>query len=121
MTKGMMGFFIRFLAVTLLLLFLLYIFITCRDFGYRIFADRAKDAPGHGVEAMVRVREKESLKEIAKDMEAKGIVEDAFVFRVQLRCMDDYDKIRPGEYRMSSEMTPSRILQTMTAEETKGP
>ncbi|MBR0381675.1 MAG: endolytic transglycosylase MltG [Eubacterium sp.] len=121
MTKGMMGFFIKFLAATLLLLFLLYLFITCRDLGYRIFADRAKDAPGHGVEAMIRVSRNESLKEIAKDLEEKEIVDDAFVFRVQIRCMDDYDKIRPGKYKMSSEMTPSRILQTMTAEETEGP
>ena len=42
------------------------------------------------------VEEKESLLDIFKDLAEQGIVDNAYLFAISLRCMNGYENIRPG-------------------------
>ena len=110
---------IKVLSFIFVILLLVFLFKTCRTFGYKVFSDRAKDVEGTPmvVHAYVHVDEGESLLEIGKDLEEKSIIRDRWVFAVSLRFMDDYDKIGAGDYELSSSMKPSEILQTMIRKE----
>ena len=110
---------IKALAVIFVILLLAFLFRTCRTFGYKIFSDKAKDVEGTPmvVHAYIHVDEGESLLKIGEDLEEKSIVRDKWVFAASLRFMDDYDKIGPGDYELSSSMKPSEILQVMIRKE----
>lgn len=110
---------IKALSFIFVILLLVFLFKTCRTFGYKVFSDRAKDVEGTAmvVHAYVHVDEGESLLEIGKDLEEKSIIRDRWIFAVSLRFMDDYDKIGAGDYELSSSMKPSEILQIMIRKE----
>ena len=81
---------IKVLSLILIVLLMAYLFKTCRDFGYKVFSDRAKDAAGSPqvVEAVIHVDQGESLLEIGEELEFLSIIRDKYVFAVSARCMD---------------------------------
>lgn len=112
---------IKVLSLILIVLLMAYLFKTCRDFGYKVFSDRAKDAAGSPqvVEAVIHVDQGESLLEIGEELEFLSIIRDKYVFAVSARCMDDYDKIQEGDYVVNSAQKPSEILTSMLTKEDK--
>lgn len=50
---------------------------------------------------------------IAKDLENKGLVKNAFFFSVFARLKGDRSKVKVGEYLLRTNMTPSEILETI--------
>lgn len=89
------------------------------DFGYRVFADEPMSVSG-GRTITVGIAEDASLKDIAKMLEEKGLIEDANLFIVQELLSAYHGKILPGIYDLSTDMKAEQmleILSTSTEEE----
>ena len=117
MTKQALDFLVKILFYIFVVLFLVYLFVQMRHFGYLIFADRAKDQPEIAKEVILTVEEGESLLSIAKDLAKQEVVENPYVFALSLRCQEGYEQIQAGEYVIQSSQKPSEILKTLTGEE----
>lgn len=121
MLERVMHIIIKTLAYIFILLLFVLLFVRMRmsGFGRAIFEDKAKNKPQEARETVLVVEEKESLLDISKDLAEQGIVDNAYLFAISLRCMNGYENIRPGEYRVSSSTKPSDILKQLTHEEEK--
>ena len=102
MLERVMHIIIKTLAYIFILLLFVLLFVRMSGFGRAIFEDKAKNKP-----------------HISKDLAEQGIVDNAYLFAISLRCMNGYENIRPGEYRVSSSTKPSDILKQLTHEEEK--
>lgn len=82
------------------------------DFGYRVFADQPVSVSG-GRTITVGVAENASVKEIAQMLEERGLIEDAGLFVVQELLSAYHNKILPGIYDLSTDMTAEQMLEVM--------
>lgn len=88
----------------------------CYDFGYRIFADEAKD-PKPGIVKTVAIVDGKSDKEIGDVLKEKGLIDDSFLFMLQVK-FSEYDKqLKPGVYELSTGMSPYEMMAVMAAED----
>ena len=93
------------LLLDILLLFVL-LFVRMSGFGRAIFEDKAKNKPQEARETVLVVEEKESLLDISKDLAEQGIVDNAYLFAISLRCMNGYENIvLPAELYDLKEVT----------------
>lgn len=83
------------------------------DFGYRVFADEPVSVSG-GRTITVGVAENADLKDIAEMLEEKGLIEDANLFMVQELLSAYHNKILPGIYDLSTDMTAAEMLEIMS-------
>ena len=111
MLERVMHIIIKTLAYIFILLLFVLLFVRMSGFGRAIFEDKAKNKPQEAIETV--------LVDISKDLAEQGIVDNAYLFAISLRCMNGYENIRPGEYRVSSSTKPSDILKQLTHEEEK--
>ena len=117
MTKKALHFLVKILFYIFVVLLLVYLFVQMRQFGYLVFADKAKDRPEVAREVVLTVEEGESLLDISKDLAKQDVVDNPYVFALALRCLEGYDKIQAGEYVIQSSQKPSDILKTLTGKE----
>ncbi|MBO5032752.1 MAG: endolytic transglycosylase MltG [Lachnospiraceae bacterium] len=82
------------------------------DFGYQVFAD-TPISEGEGRTVSVVVSEGQSIREVARLLEQKGLVKDANVFYVQERLSDYKDMLKPGTYELSTAMNSEEMLQIL--------
>ena len=95
---------------------------SCYDFGYRIFADKAKD-PAPGIVKTVAIVDGKTDKEIGEILEEKGLIDDGFLFGIQVNFSEYKDKLKPGVYELSTAMSPYDMMAVMSAsveEESEG-
>ena len=85
------------------------------QFGHDIF-DQQHMSPGEGQEITVVVKEDDSVYDIAKTLESKGLVEDAKVFWVQEKLSNYKGQMKPGTYLLSTAYEPSRLLAIMAGD-----
>lgn len=84
--------------------------------GYNIVANEAVDiAPGRDVK--VELTDRMSEQDVAKLMEEKGLVKDAFIFRLQLVLNKYEKKLTPGTYMLNTSMTPKELMKAISGEE----
>lgn len=83
------------------------------DFGFRVFADQPMSIIG-GRTITVGIAEDADIKDIAAMLEEKGLIEDAKLFIVQELLSAYHDKIIPGIYDLSSNMTAMEMLEIMS-------
>ncbi|MBO5145436.1 MAG: endolytic transglycosylase MltG [Lachnospiraceae bacterium] len=82
------------------------------DFGYQVFAD-TPISEGEGRTVSVVVSEGQSIREVARLLEQKGLVKDANVFYVQEQLSDYKDMLKPGTYELSTAMNSEEMLQIL--------
>ena len=88
-------------------------------FGYAVTSEKAlEEAPGHNV--VVDIDEDADIKEIAKALKNSGVIADANVFILQERISSYHGKLRGGNYRLNSSMTPEEIMEEMSYDEESG-
>ena len=85
------------------------------QFGHDIF-DQQPMSPGEGQENTVVVKEDDSVYDIAKTLESKGLVEDAKVFWIQEKLSNYKGQMKPGTYLLSTAYEPSRLLAIMAGD-----
>lgn len=117
MLEKVMHVIIKILIYIFVLLLFVLLFVRMSGVGYIIFADKGKDNPQEARETMLVVEDKESILAISKDLAEQEIVDNPYLFAISLRCMDGYQNIQPGEYKVSSSEKPSEILKQLTHEE----
>ena len=87
---------------------------TCYEFGYKIFADEAKD-PAPGITKTVAIVDGKTDKEIGEVLKEKGLIDDALLFMLQVK-FSEYDKqLKPGVYELSTAMSPYDMMAVMSA------
>lgn len=104
------------IKVVVLAAFVLFVFrgaSAAYDFGYRVFADEPVSVAG-GRTITVGIAESASVKEIAEMLEEKGLINDATLFVVQEFLSAYHDKIIPGIYDLSTDMTADEMLEIMS-------
>ena len=112
----------RFVSISFSILVILLVLIGfvkigtyCYEFGYRVFTEAPVDAePGRDV--MVQISGDMSDMDIAKELNEKGLVEDAKLFYVQLKVSAYSGKLHDGVYTLNTSMTARDMMVVMAAE-----
>jgi len=82
------------------------------DFGYQVFADLPV-SEGEGRIVSVVVTEGKSSRELSKELEEKGLINNAYVFYIQEQFSDYKDMIQPGTYELSTAMNSEQMLEVL--------
>nr|WP_297885953.1 endolytic transglycosylase MltG [uncultured Blautia sp.] len=98
-----------------LVVLVIWIGRTSYQFGHDIFNQQPM-SPGEGQEITVVVKEDDSVYDIAKTLESKGLVEDAKVFWVQEKFSNYKGQMKPGTYLLSTAYEPSRIMAILSGD-----
>ncbi|MBR0163045.1 MAG: endolytic transglycosylase MltG [Lachnospiraceae bacterium] len=88
-------------------------------YGYEIFAQTPVSS-GTGYIVTVTVGEEDSVGDVARNLEEKGLIRDDLLFRLQEMFSDYHGKIAPGTYDLSTAMTPDEMLAVMSAKTVAG-
>lgn len=83
--------------------------------GYSIVSDTAAE-PEPGRNMKVTLSGDMEEKEIAQLLEQKGLIRDAYIFRIQLKLNKYEDRLEPGEYILNTSMTPKELMHTLAGE-----
>lgn len=91
------------------------------DFGRSIFDEEAMDSEHTAKVVVVTIPKNSSNGDIAGIVAKEGLVENKYVFLVQLLLSDYKDSIIPGTYTLNTAMTPTQMIESMgkSAEEPK--
>lgn len=106
---------IKVAAVLFLVSFVYDMAIKAYDFGYRVFAEEAMTT-GEGRIISIYVEPDDSVRDIGKMLEEKGLIRDANLFFVQELLSENHGKINPGIYDLSTSMKSDEMLAIMAAE-----
>lgn len=114
---------LRFVSISFSVLVILLVLIGfvkvgtyCYDFGYRIFTEEAIDEePGRDV--VIQITDDMSGMDIAKELENKGLIQDARLFYVQLKVSAYSKKINPGVYTLNTSMQARDMMVEMSKEQ----
>ncbi len=99
----------RIAVVFICLSFLMMVFLLI-GFGLFVLTPAEKG----GAEQVIVVKEGLSLKEVARELEGRKIITKKALFMLWARLMGYSRKIKAGEYRLSPDMAPLRILEKLT-------
>lgn len=105
---------IKVAAVLFLISFVYDAAIKAYDFGYRVFAEEAMTT-GEGRIISVYVEPDDSVSDIGKMLEEKGLIRDANLFFVQELLSENHGKINPGIYDLNTSMRSDEMLAIMAA------
>lgn len=82
------------------------------DFGYQVFADLPV-SEGEGRIVSVVVKDGQSSRELSKELEEKGLINNSYVFYIQEQFSDYKDMIQPGTYELSTAMNSEQMLEVL--------
>ena len=106
------GMVLRVIIAIVVLYYLYHTAINAYNFGYRIFADLpCAIAPGRDIQ--VTVTDTMDNKEIAKEFENVGLVEDWKLFWVQILLSEYKDDIQSGTYTLNNSMNSEELLASL--------
>lgn len=103
---------VRIAVAAVIIIVVFKLAISAYDFGYQIFAD-VPVSEGEGRTVNVVVSEGQSIKELAKILEQKGLIKDAKVFYIQEQLSDYKDMLKPGTYELSTAMNSEQMLEIL--------
>jgi UPF0755 protein len=98
----------RVVLISVGILFLLGAFLAM-GVGLFLVSPAKKGAPAQAV----IVREGESPRDVAEDLEKKGIISSSRLFRLWIKLLGHGKKIRAGEYSLAPDMSPMTILERL--------
>lgn len=114
------GGFFRFAVYLIVAAAVIYIGKTAYDFGYNIFYQQPVDSEDEGKDVTVVVEEGDSVYQIGKTLENRGLIRDAKVFVVQEKLSNYSGKLQPGTYILNTSMTPDEIMEILAKENVTG-
>lgn len=85
-------------------------------FGYAVFMDEAVDTEENAREVTVTISEGESVLDIGKMLQRRGIINNAYVFFVQSYCYEDGRNLKPGSYNLTTNMNAQTIMSTIVSQ-----
>lgn len=114
------GGFFRFAVYLIVAAVVTYIGKTAYDFGYNIFYQQPMDSEEEGRDVTVAVEEGDSVYQIGRTLESRGLIQDAKVFVVQEKLSNYSGKLQPGTYILNTSMTPDEIMEILAKENVAG-
>lgn len=109
----------RILLYVCVIFLLIWLGKSTYQFGYDVFNQQAV-SPGEGQEVTVVIKEGATVYQIAKTLENKGLINNAYVFWIQEKLSNYKDQLRPGTYLLSTAYTPTRIMGILAGDEEQG-
>ena len=106
---------IKIAAVVFLVSFVYDAAVKAYDYGYRVFAEEPGSV-GDGRTISISVGAGDSVRDIGKNLEEKGLIRDANLFFVQELLSEYHGKILPGIYDLNTSMTNDEMLDIMSSE-----
>ena len=106
---------IKIAAVVFLVSFVYETAVKAYDYGYRVFAEEPVSV-GEGRTISISVGAGDSVRDIGKNLEEKGLIRDANLFFVQELLSEYHGKIIPGIYDLNTSMTYEEMLEMMSSE-----
>ena len=106
---------IKIAAVVFLVSFVYDAAVKAYDYGYRVFAEEPMSV-GEGRTISISVGAGDSVRDIGKNLEEKGLIRDANLFFVQELLSEYHGKILPGIYDLNTSMTNEEMLEMMSSE-----
>lgn len=106
---------IKIAAVFFLVSFVYDTAVKAYDYGYRVFAEEPVTV-GEGRTISISVGAGDSVQDIGKNLEEKGLIRDANLFFVQELLSEYHGKIIPGIYDLNTSMTNDEMLEIMSSE-----
>ncbi len=116
--KAILSFFVRIIKLLLAVIIIMVIYMGAMkayDFGYRIFAEKPVDLEG-GREYTIEVPEGMRVDQVADLLESKGIIRDAFIFKIQARLTHYQTGFKAGTYTISTAMDNEEIMAILSGE-----
>ena len=103
----------RVVLTVVIVLGLVYMGQTAYRFTHAVFSDAGiEEEPGRTVK--IQIKEEVSTKKLAEVLEKNGLVEDAFVLRIQMK-MESFDgPVQPGDYELNTSMSPTKMLKVLS-------
>lgn len=80
------------------------------EFGREIFDDTAIDTKENAKAVVVTIPKNSSNSDVAGIIKKAGLVEDKYVFLIQLMLSEYKDEIVPGTYTLTTADTPTEIM-----------
>lgn len=102
----------------LILLGLIALFFLFFDFAYKIFANDVYDPESTRTVAIV-ISESDTPGSIGKKLEEQHIIKDKYAFSLRIRFSKYNNKIKPGTYEVSANMSADRILALFVGDESE--
>lgn len=109
----------RILLYVCVIFLLIWLGKSTYQFGYDVFNQQAV-SPGEGQEVTVVIKEGATVYQIAKTLENKGLIKNAYVFWIQEKLSNYKDQLKPGTYLLSTAYTPTRIMGILAGDEEQG-
>ena len=107
---------IKIAAVVFLVSFVYETAVKAYDYGYRVFAEEPVSV-GEGRTISISVGAGDSVRDIGKNLEEKGLIRDANLFFAQELLSEYHGKIIPGIYDLNTSMTNDEMLEIMSSEQ----
>ncbi len=101
---------INFIILVGVLFILLFFMVSCR-----LFDTNKKDEVPSGVEVEFEIKEGMTLKEVASLLEEKGIIDNAFLFRLFVEQKEKEGSLIPGVYVIKTDSGYEEVLNEITA------
>lgn len=114
------GGFFRFALYLIVTIAVIYIGKSAYDFGYDIFYQQPVDSREDGRDITVVVEEGDSVYQVGRTLESRGLIRDAKVFIVQEKLSNYSGKIQAGTYILNTGMTTDEMMEILARENIKG-
>lgn len=105
---------IKIVVVAFIVMYVHNMAIKAYDYGYRVFAEEPMTT-GEGRTISIYVGNEDSVKDIGKNLQEKGLIRDANLFFIQERLSEYHGKIQPGIYDLNTSMKSEEMLEIMSA------
>lgn len=97
----------------LICLGLVYLGQTTYKYTHAVFSEEAmEEEPGRAVK--IRIPEDVSSEKLAQVLEDNGLIEDAGVFKMQMKMADFGDTVKAGTYELNTSMKPSEMFKILS-------
>lgn len=103
----------------LIVMFIYRTAVSAYDYGYRVFAE-GPVSEGEGRTLSVYVEEDDSVQDIGKMLQEKGLIRDAKLFWMQELLSENHGKINPGIYDLNTAMTSQEMIAVMSENTNEG-
>lgn len=89
------------------------------SYGERIFGEPPMES-APGTDIVITVGSEDSVRDIADNLKAAGLIRDEGLFVLQERLAGYKEGVKAGTYTLNTSMTPEELIQTMAASSDEG-
>ncbi|NCB93650.1 MAG: solute-binding protein [Clostridia bacterium] len=112
---------LRILVYIFVILAIVFAGKTAYSFGYLVFDQHPMaETQEEGQDVTVIVNEEDSVYEIGRTLESKGLIERPVIFWMQEKLSDYRGKIKPGTYILNTYQNVDDMLAILSGDNTEG-